>query len=34
MSDGLPARRAALAALRAVDEDGAWSNTAVPAAVA
>lgn len=33
MSDGLPARRAALAALRAVDEDGAWSNTAVPAAV-
>jgi 16S rRNA (cytosine967-C5)-methyltransferase len=31
---GLPARRAALVALRAVDEDGAWSNTAVPAAVA
>ncbi|WP_052667373.1 transcription antitermination factor NusB [Nitriliruptor alkaliphilus] len=30
---GLPARRAALAALRAVEEDGAWSNTAVPAAV-
>ncbi len=34
MTDGLPARRAALRALRAVDEDGAWSNTAVPAAVA
>jgi 16S rRNA (cytosine967-C5)-methyltransferase len=31
---GLPARRAALAALRAVDEEGAWSNTAVPFAVA
>lgn len=30
---GLPARRAALSALRAVEEDGAWSNTAVPAAV-
>lgn len=30
---GLPARRAALTALRAVEEDGAWSNTAVPAAV-
>jgi 16S rRNA (cytosine967-C5)-methyltransferase len=30
---GLPARRAALAALRAVEEDGAWSNTAVPHAV-
>lgn len=30
---GLPARRAALAALRAVEEDGAWSNTAVPFAV-
>jgi 16S rRNA (cytosine967-C5)-methyltransferase len=30
----LPARRAALAALRAVEEEGAWSNTAVPAAVA
>jgi 16S rRNA (cytosine967-C5)-methyltransferase len=30
---GLPARRAALAALRAVDEDGAWSNLAVPAAI-
>lgn len=34
MSDGLAARRAALAALRAVDDDGAWSNTAVPLAVA
>lgn len=33
MSSGLPARRAALAALAAV-EDGAWSNLAVPAAVA
>jgi 16S rRNA (cytosine967-C5)-methyltransferase len=31
---GLPARRAALAALRAVEEEGAWSNTAVPFAVA
>jgi 16S rRNA (cytosine967-C5)-methyltransferase len=31
---GLPARRAALVALRAVEEEGAWSNTAVPAAVA
>jgi 16S rRNA (cytosine967-C5)-methyltransferase len=31
---GLPARRAALAALRTVEEDGAWSNTAVPLAVA
>jgi 16S rRNA (cytosine967-C5)-methyltransferase len=31
---GLPARRAALAALRAVDEDGAWSNLAVPEAIA
>jgi 16S rRNA (cytosine967-C5)-methyltransferase len=30
---GLPARRAALAALRAVHEDGAWSNLAVPAAI-
>ncbi len=30
---GLPARRAALAALRAVDEDQAWSNVAVPAAI-
>jgi 16S rRNA (cytosine967-C5)-methyltransferase len=30
---GLPARRAALAALRAVEEDGAWSNTAVPASI-
>jgi 16S rRNA (cytosine967-C5)-methyltransferase len=30
---GLAARRAALAALRAVDEDGAWSNLAVPAAI-
>ncbi len=34
MSDtGLPARRAALTALTAVEEDGAWSNLAVPAAV-
>jgi 16S rRNA (cytosine967-C5)-methyltransferase len=31
--DGLPARRSALAALRAVEEDGAWSNLAVPAAI-
>ena len=30
---GLPARRASLAALRAVEEDGAWSNRAVPAAI-
>jgi 16S rRNA (cytosine967-C5)-methyltransferase len=30
---GLAARRAALVALRAVDEDGAWSNLAVPAAI-
>ena len=30
---GLPARRAALQALRAVDEDAAWSTTAVAAAV-
>jgi 16S rRNA (cytosine967-C5)-methyltransferase len=30
---GLPARRVALAALRAVDEDDAWSNLAVPAAI-
>lgn len=30
---GLPARRAALAALRAVDEEAAYSNLAVPAAV-
>jgi 16S rRNA (cytosine967-C5)-methyltransferase len=30
---GLPARRAALAALRAIDEDGTWSNLAVPAAI-
>jgi 16S rRNA (cytosine967-C5)-methyltransferase len=30
---GLPARRAALGALRVVDEDGAWSNLAVPAAI-
>lgn len=30
---GLPARRAALSALRAVDEQGAYSNLAVPAAV-
>lgn len=30
---GLPARRAALAALRAVDENGAWSNLAVAEAV-
>lgn len=32
--DGLPARRAALVALKAVDEDAAWSNTVVPAAIA
>ena len=32
--DGLAARRAALAAIRAVEEDGTWSNLAVPAAVA
>lgn len=31
---GLPARRAALAALAAVDDRGAWSTSAVPAAVA
>jgi 16S rRNA (cytosine967-C5)-methyltransferase len=31
---GLPARRAALRALHAVEEEGAWSNTAVPVAVA
>lgn len=31
---GLPARRAALRALREVEEDGAWSNVAVPAAIA
>lgn len=30
----MPARRAALAALTAVEVDGAWSNLAVPAAVA
>ena len=30
---GLAARRAALAALQAVDEDGAWSNLAVPEAI-
>jgi 16S rRNA (cytosine967-C5)-methyltransferase len=30
---GLAARRAALVALRAVEEDGAWSNLAVPAAI-
>ena len=30
---GLAARRAALAALQAVDEDGTWSNRAVPAAI-
>jgi 16S rRNA (cytosine967-C5)-methyltransferase len=33
-AQGLPARRAALNALRAVDEDGAWSNLAVPEAIA
>jgi 16S rRNA (cytosine967-C5)-methyltransferase len=32
--EGLAARRAALTALKAVDEDDAWSNTAVPAAIA
>lgn len=32
-SEGLPARRAALAALKSVDEDDAWSNLAVPAAI-
>lgn len=32
-ASGLASRRAALAALRAVDEDGAYSNLAVPAAV-
>lgn len=32
--EGLPARRAALEALRQVDEDAAWSTVAVPAAVA
>jgi len=32
--EGLAARRAALVALKAVDEEGAWSNTAIPAAVA
>lgn len=31
--EGLPARRAALVALHAVDVDGAWSNLAVPAAI-
>jgi 16S rRNA (cytosine967-C5)-methyltransferase len=31
---GVAARRAALAALHAVEEEGAWSNTAVPHAVA
>jgi 16S rRNA (cytosine967-C5)-methyltransferase len=31
---GLPARRAALAALRAIDEDDTWSNLAVPTAIA
>lgn len=31
--EGLAARQAALAALRAVAEDDAWSNTAVPAAI-
>lgn len=30
---GLPARRAALEAMRAVDEDGTWSNMAVDAAI-
>lgn len=34
VDDGLAARRAALAAIRAVEEDGSWSNLAVPAAVA
>ena len=33
MSTGLPARRAALAALTAVEEHGAWSNLAVPEAI-
>lgn len=33
MSTGLPARRAALRALAAVDERGTWSNLAVPDAV-
>ncbi len=33
MSTGLPARRAALRALQAVDERGTWSNLAVPDAV-
>ncbi len=32
-AQGLAARRAALAAIRAVDEDGAWSTLAVPDAV-
>jgi 16S rRNA (cytosine967-C5)-methyltransferase len=32
--EGLAARRAALVALKAVDEEDAWSNTAIPAAVA
>ncbi len=31
--EGLPARRVALRALQQVDEDGAWSTVAVPAAV-
>ncbi len=31
---GLPSRRAALAAIAAVEQDGAWSNLAVPEAVA
>lgn len=31
---GLPARRAALEAIAAVEQDGAWSNLAVPEAVA
>jgi 16S rRNA (cytosine967-C5)-methyltransferase len=34
VSDGLPARRAALRALATVDEHGTWSNLAVPEAVA
>lgn len=34
VDEGLAARRAALVALKAVDEEGAWSNTAIPAAVA
>jgi 16S rRNA (cytosine967-C5)-methyltransferase len=33
VSTGLPARRAALRALAAVDEQGTWSNVAVPEAV-